>query len=516
MLPIKYKQQFEDYRAIHIDTPDLQEDIEVAIARQRRLARLNARYANVATRIFWRQLGLDGYTSFTGDGTGSGRNSTVAMNNRALMLVAGSSGDVLFTRRLCQNLQMSQWREVVSAHQCPVACIDVDTSERRYLLSAGVDATIALYDLEDDVGIGEPLPLSSQSTQMDNTAEEMALNAGSRAHLVQYKKSRLEALFRVRQRESHAFSISCISWYPHDTGMFATGSFDRFIRLWDTNRLETVHQFKFPDKVYALSMSPVRGGCHSVLIAGASRHQNVRLCDMATGAFVQALPGHKGPVMDVKFSPTNEHLMATASADHTVRIWDVRKAGWIYCLDQSHTQYNPKQSHTEMKRFSTRKYHPKTEVPTAHNGIVNALCFTPDGRYLITAGKDNCLRRWDLQTGENTLVTYPGIVNASHTGYRFAVSSDGSTIYHPNNSTIGCYDTKSGKLVGQLRGHYGMVASCVFHAREQELLSAGSDWQIFIWSPERRNASLAHDVESSTIAAGDGSGDDWSDDEHDG
>ena len=44
-------------------------------------------------------------------------------------------------------------------------------------------------------------------------------------------------------------------------------------------------------------------------------------------------------------------------------------------------------------------------VHTAHNGHVNALCFTEDGLHLVSFGTDDRLRLWDTMSGRNTLVS---------------------------------------------------------------------------------------------------------------
>ncbi len=38
-----------------------------------------------------------------------------------------------------------------------------------------------------------------------------------------------------RSPQSHRFLVSCVAWYPVDTGLFVTGSFDQEVKLWDTN-----------------------------------------------------------------------------------------------------------------------------------------------------------------------------------------------------------------------------------------------------------------------------------------
>ena len=59
------------------------------------------------------------------------------------------------------------------------------------------------------------------------------------------------------------------------------------------------------------------------LLASASNDDTVRLWDVATGKpHGKPLTGHTGAVLGVAFSP-NGKLLATASADKTIRSWDV-------------------------------------------------------------------------------------------------------------------------------------------------------------------------------------------------
>jgi DNA excision repair protein ERCC-8 len=89
--------------------------------------------------------------------------------------------------------------------------------------------------------------------------------------------------------------------------------------------------------------------------------------------------------------------------------------------------------------YTNKTVHSTTRVPLAHNGAVTALCFTPDGKYLLSTSNDNRMRLWDVATGKNTLVHYSDTINTQQKGNQIAVSNDGGIVYHPNGYSVFLY-----------------------------------------------------------------------------
>lgn len=52
-------------------------------------------------------------------------------------------------------------------------------------------------------------------------------------------------------RYVHKFSVETVQWYPYDTGMFVSSSFDKTVKVWDTEMLKVMHVLYKPNKVYS-------------------------------------------------------------------------------------------------------------------------------------------------------------------------------------------------------------------------------------------------------------------------
>ncbi|KIE26048.1 WD-40 repeat protein [Streptomyces sp. MUSC 125] len=219
-----------------------------------------------------------------------------------------------------------------------------------------------------------------------------------------------------------------------------------------------------------------------------------RLISIVNAPLATPLSGHTGAVYLTSFSPDGKTL-ATASYDHTVRLWNV--------TDPSH----PKPIGTPL---------------TGHTSWVSSAVFSPDGHTLASAGDDGTIRLWDV-----TDLTHPALIGrplTSRTGtiYLVAFSPDGHTLASASEDhTVRLWDVTDPhrpKQLGALRGPTAAVRSVAFSPDGRTLAAGGDDATIRLWNttdphhPEpihtvlRGHTSIVHSVafspDGQTLASG--------------
>ncbi|XP_057504158.1 WD repeat-containing protein ATCSA-1-like [Actinidia eriantha] len=419
-----------------------------------------------------------------------------------------------FSNRIRSNrnssIQLSNYKEIVSPHRGAVNSLQVDLTEGRYLLSGASDASVAIYDVQraTDYEGGGLLAKHKSLVTIDKQHEH-----------------------------GHKYAISSAIWYPIDTGLFITGSYDHHINIWDTNTTQMVMNFKMPGKVYRTAMSSL--ATSHMLIASGTEDVQVRLCDIASGAFSHTLSGHRDGVMTVEWSTSSEWVLVTGGCDGAIRFWDIRRAGCFRVLNQSHSQLGRrppllqraatnkvstskslskgqsssvkprapqrKMAHgngsrqsaaskipNQVKSSARQRLHPgllsSQDRATAHYGAVIGLKVTGDGMYLLSAGSDSRLRLWDIESSCNTLVNFETVRLQTSKAIQLATTQDSALVFVPCMTSVKVFDVWSGTTVLTFRGHYEHVNCCWYSLQDQELYTGGNDRQILVWSPSKWNA----------------------------
>ncbi|WP_086787838.1 WD40 repeat domain-containing protein, partial [Crossiella equi] len=163
-----------------------------------------------------------------------------------------------------------------------------------------------------------------------------------------------------------------------------------------------------------------------------------------------SLTGHRGAVYLTTFSPDGT-VLATAGADHTARLWDVRD------------------------RASPKPYGPPL---TGHTDWLSSAVFSPDGRILATTGADDTIRLWDVRDPAAPKPLGEPLDTGGGTAYLLAFSPDGTLLAAANEDRTAALwrlaDPARPVRAGTVTGHTGQVRSVAF-SPDGRLLATGAD-----------------------------------------
>jgi serine/threonine protein kinase len=238
----------------------------------------------------------------------------------------------------------------------------------------------------------------------------------------------------IRERGSMVYAIAI----SPNADVFASGSNDNTIKLWELRTGEKLRQFGrwfsgHNDSVWNLAFSP-----DGEILASASWDK--------TGKIICTLTSHRNGVNALAFSPDGQ-LLASGSADCTIKM----------------TQLNTRD---EIKTF------------TGHEDAVHSLSFSPDGQLLASASADCTIKIWQVNTGReiHTLTGHRFFVNCLAFDHKGEILVSCSS-----DKTIKFWNAIAAREIRTLTGHTDVVSSIAISRDSQTLVSSSWDKTIKVW-----------------------------------
>lgn len=123
--------------------------------------------------------------------------------------------------------------------------------------------------------------------------------------------------------EGHTDSVEDIQWSPYEKEVFASGSVDKTIRIWDARKKNksVLNVQAHTTDVNVISWSKVV----SYLLASGSDDGTFRIWDLRhfkSGVPVSQFTWHQEPITTIEWHPSDESVLAVGAADDQLTIWD--------------------------------------------------------------------------------------------------------------------------------------------------------------------------------------------------
>lgn len=235
----------------------------------------------------------------------------------------------------------------------------------RWLSAALLDGKLMLWELErgGKVGLKPATPFNfpetgwllkyaSMITSLAFTPDQRGLVSASCDHSLRFWD--IETGLYMNMLHGHGGGVTAVTFSP-DGKWLASASRDRTVKIW------TSISDQLPRKLECHS-NGINFGFMSKEHGGATTITSDRGVDAVP--LFKTIAGHTDAVRSVAFSP-NSILLASASLDRTVRLWNVKTG-------------------VELKKLK------------CHGAAASAVTFSQDGKWMTTASFDGTMVLWDV------------------------------------------------------------------------------------------------------------------------
>ena len=273
--------------------------------------------------------------------------------------------------------------------------------------------------------------------------------------------------------KGHGKVVTCLA-LDRGGGRLATGSSDNDVRLWDFNGMNveprsfrTIEEPLGSYQLRALDFAP--SGGDQLVVAGSSPQPVIldregrKLTALMKGDMylrdMRATRGHVAACTSARWHPFENNLLATASEDGTVRLWDVGVA----CErgdDASSLNVNSGQRTVMVLRDER-----------GIKASCGAIAWHADGNTIMCGGADGSLQLWEMRAGD-----YKPVVLKKDATPRVEAISD---------------KVKASNVVRGAHEAGADISSVRWHRDGNRLASRSTDGTLKLWDLRRFDTPLA-------------------------
>ncbi|NEO83305.1 MAG: CHAT domain-containing protein [Spirulina sp. SIO3F2] len=302
------------------------------------------------------------------------------------------------------------------------------------------------------------------------------INPETRMRAIATLQQAVYSIREVNRLDGHGRSVIDAAYSPDGNYLVSVGD-DQTVRLWQTDGTLLKTMADHHDSVRSVSWHP-----NGQRFVTASHDQTLRLWQR-DGQLLTTLTGHTAKVNRVAWHPGGERIASVATNGEVIiwgetgeieRRWRTGQ-GWLEDVTWSPDGQTLAIAGGRTVQLWDAQGRRRARL-AGHEQTVHALSFSPDGKALLTAGKEGVVRRWTLggrllnrweAHGERILS-----VRFSTDGQQVATTSTDKTVK---------LWTPDGQLLKTLAGHNAAAFQVAFHPDAPFLATVSADTSIRIW-----------------------------------
>jgi WD repeat-containing protein 61 len=272
----------------------------------------------------------------------------------------------------------------------------------------------------------------------------------------------------------------------NSSAIIYSGSSDKMIASWNIEKSESsTFAASFPSPVYSIVQE------QNFLIVGTGAG-SIHVLDLENKSELKVLQLHSAQVFDLQIARKHQFIIS-AGGDGQIAITDLMNFEFIksgklcnekvraVSINANETMAAVACGDGTIRLFDLPETNELLNFK-AHNLSANCVAWSPDGKYLISGGRDAYLRVWQVEKQFELLTAIPA---HNYALYKIAFSPDGKLFATASrDKTIKIWDSENFQFLLRINeekfsGHINSVNALLWN--EHGLISAGDDRSILCW-----------------------------------
>jgi WD40 repeat protein len=401
-----------------------------------------------------------------------------------LMMAGTTSGDFAVVALKSRTLLCSV--SACAGGVGAVCCVGPPNGGIEALLVGGGDGTVSVYKMNSQRQFEDTctVQLEGAVSGLSASQDRVEALAGTRAGFVY--RLRVNGLAALLVSENHSAKVTAVSYPFGVSERFATASDDRTLRIWDAS------DYKVITKAYVGDAGTPTSCVFSLdaLISGWTDGK-IRAHNAETGEFLWEIPNaHRGGVTSLVLS-NNQRFIISGGEEGEVRVWELRSRELVSHLKEHGLRVTSLAlfdddvhalSCSRDRSFLCWDLRKEKRISnhTQRMGGINAIALSRDQTQVLTIGQEKKITYWDLRQPNPVQV-----IGTAHADEATCIAVSFSGQFFATGGTdqvVKLWDYATGNLIMDGVGHSGTVNGLHFSPDDRQLISVGSDGNIFVWN----------------------------------